>query len=293
MARFLLLLYAEAPVHAGADASVGDVDLPIQRESAAGLPVIWGQSLKGALRDHCARAWGPGSAELAAIFGDPPPQPGDPSPKPGCLAVGDAQLLAFPVPTLTSVFAWATSPLVLARLARKAGLCGVGTVPRGVPDTSEQAGAPADEWAGKAVLGPYIVAVARDECTRDWAEWLSAYAFPAGDEHQFFASKMATDLVAVPDDVMKGITEECVEITPRVQLHDRSDPEKAKTVKHGPFQVEYLPTETLLAALLECPSDTHAALLRDTVSEGRVLRLGGDETIGKGLLWCRFLGGAA
>ena len=50
MTQYLLYLYAESPVHTGAADSVDVLDLPVQREAATGYPVIWGQSLKGALR---------------------------------------------------------------------------------------------------------------------------------------------------------------------------------------------------------------------------------------------------
>ncbi len=123
MVRALLFLYAESPIHAGADSSVGALDLPIQREVGTGLPVIWGQSLKGALRSHARDRWGPEHPRVAQLFGDPPPSGADAQPaKPGRLSVGDAHLVAFPVPTMRATFAWLTSPLVLGRLRRRAGL---------------------------------------------------------------------------------------------------------------------------------------------------------------------------
>jgi CRISPR-associated protein Cmr4 len=78
------------------------------------------------------------------------------------------------------------------------------------------------------------------------------------------------------------VTVECAEITPRVQLY-----EDRKTVRNGPFYAEYLPAETLLAAVVEAADDSHLAQLR-ALLDGEVLRIGGDETIGKGLMWCRF-----
>lgn len=88
MPRALLFLYAESPVHAGADSSVGVVDLPIQREASTGLPVIWGQSLKGALREHVARVR---SAQLPVeeVFGTSPPGTGELEPT-GGPQTGDA-----------------------------------------------------------------------------------------------------------------------------------------------------------------------------------------------------------
>ena len=144
MTELLLYLYAESPVHAGAADSLGALDLPIQREATTAYPVIWGQSLKGALRQAATDA-GWDRDLLTLVFGSPPPgadsggaqnrgagaddaapeggQAGGSRRQPaltaGGLAVGDAQLVAMPVPTLQQTFAWATSGLALARLARK------------------------------------------------------------------------------------------------------------------------------------------------------------------------------
>lgn len=47
----ILGLYSITPVHAGSGAELSVIDLPIQREKHTGFPVIWGQSLKGVLRN--------------------------------------------------------------------------------------------------------------------------------------------------------------------------------------------------------------------------------------------------
>ncbi|HLY31875.1 MAG TPA: RAMP superfamily CRISPR-associated protein, partial [Ktedonobacterales bacterium] len=49
-AAALLFLYTETPLHAGTGASLGIVDLPIQREVHTQYPMIQGSSVKGALR---------------------------------------------------------------------------------------------------------------------------------------------------------------------------------------------------------------------------------------------------
>jgi hypothetical protein len=101
--------------------SLGAVDLPIQREAATGLPVIWGQSLKGALRQVLRDTVGDKPDEVA-VFGSRPPggdedaetlaQQGDRSLKRGSVSVGDAQLLLFPVAALRECYAWLTYLLI-------------------------------------------------------------------------------------------------------------------------------------------------------------------------------------
>src|SRR5579875_3287859 len=115
MTEYLLYLYAESPVHTGAADSADVLGLPVQREAATGYPVIWGQSLKGALRQAAGDA---GWAE--DVFGSAIQNPDENGgTREGSLAVGDAQLVAMPVPTLRRTFAWVTTEIALGRLARK------------------------------------------------------------------------------------------------------------------------------------------------------------------------------
>src|SRR5712691_11485743 len=127
--RALLFLYAETPVHAGADTGLGAVDLPIQREVTTKLPIIKGESLKGALREHL-RPPVLDETTWKKIFGAPPPKTGTAGGvlAPGELRVHEAQVVAFPAPSLDG-FAWVTSPLARARLNRRAALAKVTAFP--------------------------------------------------------------------------------------------------------------------------------------------------------------------
>lgn len=313
----LLFCYAESAIHAGGQESAGVVDLPIQRETTTGLPTMWGQSAKGALRDH-ARQGHPPWPDVEAVFGSPPPgSPGagsDP-PRPGWLAVGDLRLVAFPVPTLTRTFAWVTSPLLLARLTRQAQLAGIGGLPPVPSGTAGQVAPASAGWGqvgARLAVGEYDlkIADAQEPVTR-WAGWLAANALPAQpnaatqreeeqrarapqkepDPFEFFRAKLRADLLLVSDDDLAALTQEHVELLPRVQLEA-----DAKTVRHGPWYTEYLPAETLLCSMLrDClppPSGTGSPRL-DSLRErldGELLVTGGDETLGKGLLWLRWRG---
>ena len=151
MTEYLLYLYAESPVHTGAANSVDVVDLPVQREASTGYPVIWGQSLKGALRqaatdqaDRDGSAWT--RPLVTEVFGSEVGDPGsDGGTTAGLLAVGDAQLVAMPVPTLRYTFAWVTSEIALGRLARKYAALGAAESAPAIPQVSEDAGAAAGE----------------------------------------------------------------------------------------------------------------------------------------------------
>lgn len=306
--RALLFLYAETPVHAGADTGLGALDLPIQREVTTGLPIIKGESLKGALREHLRPVLD--DVVWRKIFGAPLPKSGiaGGSLAPGELRVHEAQLVAFPVPTLDG-FAWVTSPLVRARLHRRARLAKITSLPgddspAAVPDSDAEDAEPDDDTRclmtdtrlggrkaprpKQVVLGSYSFTAEGNQGLRDWVATVSRAGLPGRPEHRHFARLLERELHQVSDVAMKAITLECTVVSPRVQLgaEDKVTGEPTKTVKHGPFYSEYLPGETLLAALLESASAGHLDLLREHLSD-QVIQLGGDETIGKGLVWCR------
>lgn len=289
MTEFLLYLYAESPVHTGAAGSLDVLDLPVQREAATGYPVIWGQSLKGALRQAARDAGWPQDRRLLVFGSDIDERADDGGTTRGHLAVGDAQLVAMPVPTLRHTFAWLTSEIALSRLARKYSRL-ERQVPQ-IPEVASDRGAAAGgEWAeaDNEVLGPYLVPLGSgaDERLAEWASQLANDALAPGDAFAPFTAKLRRDFLLVGSDLMPTLLRECTEQAVRVQL------DKAKQVENGPFYSEYLPAETILAAslLLRGAADT-PAIARELrgLLDGRLLQVGGDETLGKGLVWGRLL----
>jgi CRISPR-associated protein Cmr4 len=290
MGSRLLVLFAESPVHAGGSEAVGAVDLPIQREASTGLPVIWGQSLKGALRE-AARDDGWELADERAVFGSRPPGysgadgdadegTGDAKLRKGKVAIGDAQLLLFPVPTLRAAFAWTTAPLALHRLGRKLTLLGV-TRPGALnlrPADGTAAGS--GDWQGQQALGPIRCGVTVNPGSASLGAALARLICPStpGDPFGFTRTKLGTDVLTVEDTVFKALTEMGTDIVARVQL----EPD-AKSVANGPFYSEHLPAETVLAAYLDGPEPELRRL--SELVHGKPLRLGGDETLGKGIVW--------
>ncbi|KUP98490.1 type III-B CRISPR module RAMP protein Cmr4 [Thermobifida cellulosilytica] len=299
MTELLAFFYAESPLHAGASDSLGTIDLPIQREAHTGYPVVWGQSLKGALRQAAREhpEWTP--QDVTAVFGSEVSQ--RTTTTPGLLAVGDAQLVALPVPTLRRTFAWVTSAIALGRLARKYRIAGRTPVPT-VPSEPNGAVAAGGAWNDEQALGPLVVSVKTqhsDQATalRSWSEAIAGDAF--GEDPAFvpFRDKFTEDLLLVPSDVMATLVKECTEVTARVQL------DADKTVANGPFYSEYLPTETILASSLtlrpphtggepsaaESEAERQLHLVRALLhgDGAALLRVGGDETLGKGLVWSR------
>jgi CRISPR-associated protein Cmr4 len=292
--QYLLYLYAESPVHTGAADSIDVLDLPVQREAATGYPVIWGQSLKGALRQAATEA-GWDDPMVEEVFGSAIERADENrDTTAGMLSVGDAQLVAMPVPTLRRTFAWITSEIALARLARKYKILGQGGL--ALPTVRSGDGAAAsDDWTGAQsgeALGPYLVPINSppDADLAAWAERIAGDAL--GDDGAFgpFADKLRRDLLLAGSDIVPDLLRECTEQAVRVQLG------KSKTVENGPFYSEYLPAETIMAASLTLRRDADSGQNRDALHDllhGQLMQLGGDETLGKGLMWGRLLSGAS
>lgn len=291
-AELLLYLYAESPVHAGAGDSLDTIDLPVQREASTTYPVIWGQSLKGALRQAAGDRIDAGTSAwtvtmVKEVFGravDDRESGVDTAA--GLLTVGDAQLVAMPVPTLQKTFAWATSELALGRLARKYRTLSTSVphAPAATTDAGLAIGAP---WVdpGGQVLGPCVLPLAQaDAGLAQWAARIADDAIGPDLELAHFHAKLRADLLLIGSDAMPLLLRECTELSARVQLNE------GKTVENGPFYSEYLPAETILAASLSLRGAGAPALaaLRELFGSGP-LQIGGDETLGKGLVWPRLI----
>jgi CRISPR-associated protein Cmr4 len=286
--HYLFYLYAESPVHTGAAGSLDVLDLPVQREAATGYPVIWGQSLKGALRQAAEEAdWG---ARVKDVFGSAVERSDEEGgTTPGTLAVGDAQLVAMPVPTLRHTFAWVTSDVALGRLARKCKVTGR-AVP-GLPRVRSDGGTAASAaWtsADQEVLGPCLVPFgsAPGEELAEWARLIAADVLGWDPVFGPFAERFREDLLLAGSDLMPVLLRECTEQAVRVQLGE------SKTVENGPFYSEYLPAETIMAASLTLRGDGDVPQNREALAgllDQRLLQVGGDETLGKGLMWGRLL----
>ncbi len=299
-AHDMLYLYVETPLHAGMGSTVGVVDLPIQRERITHYPCVPGSGLKGALRAEAELAGADANGVgVADVFG---PETANASDHAGAVSFGDARLLLFPVRSLCGVFVWTTSVAVLSRYARDltaVGIKGFPVIPP-APGTSKTS---ASNWGAisagdKAVLEEYCFThhVEGDDATRLIAEWLAEYALPATDEYAHFRTELQRRLVVLSEDEFRDFTQFATEVVTRVHLDAET-----KTVMSGQLWTEeMLPAETLLYAPLHFtkgrpkndkkPSGKEIATALRKMSPDR-LQLGGDETVGRGIVCLRYASG--
>ena len=283
----LMFIHALTGLHPGSGVALGVVDLPVQRERHTGWPIVPGSSLKGVMRAESVRRAGRTDEDTLAAFG---PEPTDASDHAGAVSFSDARILAFPVRSLTGVFAWVTCPAVLVRLERDLGIGGGGGLP-GFPSPDRDAVACTD--ASPLLASDDRVMLEEFEFTRDGdaadiADWIASRA--VRDEGT--SDRLRSHLAVLHDDDFTHFARNATEVAARVGLDYG-----LKTVREGAlFYEEYLPPETLFHALVtagESRRPTRRASAEDTMRWLRghapsVLRIGGGETVGKGLCAVRF-----
>jgi len=297
--KAMLYLYVETPLHAGSGTSLGVVDLPIQRERVTNYPMVQASGIKGKLRAE-AVALGKSADEIRIVFG-PEAGPGA-SDHAGALSPGDARLLLFPVRSLIGVFAWTTSKDALARFYRDAKTVGLPLEWQPVGPTAENTAlvAPGNDVTadGKVVLEEFAFDAMEDQQVQTIAKWLADNALPQEGAYAYWRQKLPKSLVVLPENAFRDFTQFSTEVVNRIRLEHET-----KTVAEGAlWSEEYLPTDTLLYAPLFA---TRPRVDRGKLPQGwqgtaqEVLnfvknlgldriQLGGDETVGRGLVKLRF-----
>lgn len=288
----LLFVHAFSPPHAGTGQGVGVIDLPIAREKATGIPFLPGTTLKGVFRDAAT----PDSDTAVAkelrkhVFG-PDPKTDDPSEHAGSVTFTDARLLLMPIRSLRGVFAWATSPLLLRRLARDAE--GNADLPQNIPVpskddvcfTSEQNSPLKVDSVNQIILEDLPLHPSADNDAKLWAGWIGGKLFPSQSKPDVEARKdFAERFCVISDDAMSFLLETATEITARIRIEDEK-----KTVAEGQlWYEEALPTETVLVSRVVWASvkaDEKTVFNEVRKIAAKTLQFGGKATVGRGL--CR------
>ncbi len=304
----LLFLYAETQLHAGTGASLGVVDLPIQRERTTEFPKIQSSAVKGVLRAETETR---SQADADLLYG---PKVQDYA---GALALTDARILLFPVRSLSGLFTWITCPTVLARLLRDLKLLShlsppawkLGAEFSNYGEMEALVAATADnppQAFGPIVTGRKVVALEEFLFTpkasanvSQLATWLADNALPDGaktNEYQWWYDKLATKkhLAVLKDEDFRDFVTSSTEVVARIKLNQTT-----KTASDtGLWYQEFLPGETVLysVAVAQDARDktqrtTKAADVWKKFKSQNITRIqiGGDETTGKGFCHLRYL----
>ena len=313
-------LIAETPIHPGSGVSLSIVDLPIQRERHTGWPKIEASGLKGCIREGFENSRNKkikikekeveiNSANISLVFG--PESEGDERSHAGAIAFVDARVLLFPVKSLKGIFTWITCPQVLERFKKDMEIIGL-KLPEFFKEIRERTIA-SDSIIIKnnqIVLEEFSFDVEKNENTNKIAEWLSEEVFPKEDEddgYWYWREKLKNDLVILKDDEFGDFVTNSTEVITRTKISN-----KTGTVEEGPWTEEYLPQDTILYSIAmasgirienekkDCFSgvsdaEEEAELVLEYFRNGigKIIQIGGNQTIGKGLTRIQVFGGVS
>ncbi len=299
-----LFLICETPLHAGSGDALGVVDLPIQRERHTGFPKIEASSLKGALRESFEEndkeieinnqkikvneldPKGKFPIHVSNLFG-PEEEEARENPHSGAIGFTDGRLLLFPVKSAKGIFAYTTCPQVLEKFLKEMELAQVKDIPKlpGQNTVPEKTGLLAS--GNNVILEEYTFPVTPEKICTDFAIWLAKKLFSNSPELSYWQKKLSTDLIVLSDDDFKDMVNLFTEVITRTQINNETG-----TVKDGAlFTEEFLPQESILYSLVMAspefkkdgkPAEDVMGFFEKGLSP--VFQLGGNATLGKGLL---------
>lgn len=273
----VLGLYTETPLHCGSESTAGYVDLPVQRERHTDFPVIPGSTIKGVLRDELKSKVSEG--DLISIFGK------EDATSPGAASFGDGMLVAFPVRSSIHPFHWVTCPFVLERVFRaiKKDLpASAGVVP--------QQGALAREDGQVLLEDIALTRTANDGLFGSNGSLRDLLSLLPDDERFAYTRDIFLGrLLVISDGDFGELVKTGTEVLTRIKLtalgttttlKEDAYPEIRGADRQGNmFVEEVVPPETLFFCALRAAAPSSI----DLTQIPKVMRLGGDETIGRGL----------
>ena len=234
----IVFLLAESPIHAGdKPEGEGDIDLPIQKESTTGLPIVRGSTVRGSLR-HLAR-----SHKLAVedLFGS---EPDAADPKQGLISIPDFHMLLCPIRTLTGLFAWVTTPYLLQNLQRSLKICGSAekiTIPAAGDKALVATGSKLLS-KGKLSLEETVFPASESAEMATLGLWIAQKALPASDTYNFLKGMAVTNIALVPDEVFQKLLPLVLPVFARIRI----DPMTGTVAEGALWNTEILSSETLL-----------------------------------------------
>jgi len=274
------------------------------------------QKIKGAAQDNSGQQHKANGDLVEVLFG---PDTGRADEHAGALVFTDARILLFPVRSLKGVFAWTTSPLVLQRLVREAELAGQQEIKNAAANLLALCSGLTDH---QAIIAQNSIVKVQTNPAKVVLEQFAFGAKPYKQAEVFAGTTaeilgledktLAERLVVINDDSFGYLVRHATDVVTRVRVDD----EKGTVVRGGLWTEEYLPQETVLWCLVMA-SDGHFynEVALDSNTKGRKARslfkveaqevmkkagetlraarvfLGGDQTVGKGLVRLCIVGG--
>jgi len=293
----LVFVRAITNLHPGTGRGGEVVDLPVQRDQFE-FPMIYGSSLKGAIKSYIAQQFNKNISN--ALMGkDEEPDFASP------ISITDALLLAFPVRSLKGVYCYLTSPLLLKRFKEYLSLVNsslpiINTINSVISKLNNLT--IKDTNIGLCDSPQNLIILDNDKAVINETLILTLHQDNDVDnlKKEFGLDK---ELVVVSDDICKDHANKSLIRLTRVKLK-----RELKTVEAGPWTEEYIPSKTLLFTIAfysnlskdlkekleKLLSDDKEQILsnlgkyfRDKLNDNYLI-IGGNETIGSGIVKLEF-----
>lgn len=295
------VFYALTPLHAGSGQAIGAVDLPIQRERHTQWPQVQASGVKGAFRDWFYRFYKANGGEVPEaksqcqaltekIFGQAEEGGEGKEGQAGAVAFTDARLLAFPVRSQVAPFVWVTCPGALTRLHRDLRLAGL--------DREVVLGAPSGEDAFVPIRGNFTTPQVILEDLAVSREENAALTEKLAVVFQTLAPQVER-LLLISDQRFSFLVRTATEVQAQIAI----DPDTGTTKTGSLRYQELLPADSVLYTLVfigEERTSTETGRLMPLAIKDCLCRaisshiqIGGDMTLGRGLMEVRWVPEAA
>ena len=288
-------LTALSPVHPGSGSDLGIVDLPIQREKHTSFPKIESSGIKGVIRENYRDKIS--EAERNIIFG---PKNGDAHQ--AALGFFDARILFFPVKSVKGIFAWITCPDVLLKFQEIMSIAG-----KTITDSNEKI--PLDEIPANRVtnesdifveeknsiiLEEHLISNVQDDpLLSRFANWFSENAFDDSALLAYQKIAIIKKMAVIENDVFRDFVSLSTEVIARTKIN--SDTGTVDSQSGSLWYEEYLPVESILYSAVmtsqpmtlsppEALDNADKVMNKVTASWPEIIQIGGNATIGKGLM---------
>jgi CRISPR-associated protein Cmr4 len=316
----LFFIIAETPLHPGSGGEIsGFVDLPIQRERYTNFPKIEASGLKGCIREafeNSNKQITLNSQQInindkkiiSLVFGPEDTEEAHA----GALAFTDARILLFPVKSLKGVFTWITCPMVLERFKEDLKLTGE-NFDYLLPEKIEEDNCWISDGStifidDQIVLEEYTFKAEKKNEVKEIAKFFAQKIFPQqeNDTYKFWREKLEKDLVILSDDDFEQFVTSSTEVITRTRINDVTG--TVDTKRGGLWTEEYLPQDTILYSIAMASAvrvekdeakgvfnvgnpDKEAEKVLQFFELGipEVIQIGGNQTIGKGIVKTQIL----
>lgn len=278
-----IYMKAISPIHAGSGQSLTSVDMPIQRESHSNIPKIEGSSLKGSIKHSIYHKSGFDKCNIKKnkakdyksfeeIFGSENGNDGA-----SAISITDAKLLLFPMRSATDIYKLITCPYVLKRWKEETNQSFQDSIFNMVEDGCCVVDNDSDLQhlltKDKVMLEEYIFNAHKENLSSLFGEsfeWLQKNKIVILSDSDFI------DMVTMYTEVI---------------TRNKIDVETGTAQGTGLFSEEYLPAETIMYFLVlesafykGIEGIGKGALEYFNQKIGHIFQVGGNETIGKGIV---------